>query len=33
MQLNKIDSSSQDVLTLPHMPHEAAATPTPQEER
>ncbi len=33
MQLNKLASSPQDVLTLPHMPHEAAATPTPQEER
>jgi len=33
MQLNKLASSPQDVLNLPHMPHEAAATPTPQEER
>jgi radical SAM superfamily enzyme YgiQ (UPF0313 family) len=33
MQLNRLASSHQEVLTLPHMTHEAAATPTPQEER
>jgi len=33
MQLNKLASSHSEVLTLPHMTHEAAATPTPQEER
>jgi anaerobic magnesium-protoporphyrin IX monomethyl ester cyclase len=33
MQLNKLASSHNGMLTLPHMPHEAAATPTPQEER
>jgi len=34
MQLNSLASNSQiDVAALPHMPHEAAATPTPQEER
>jgi hypothetical protein len=33
LQLNQLASSPQLELTLPHMPHEAAATPTPQEER
>jgi len=34
MQLNSLASKSQVALgSLPHMPHEAAATPTPQEER
>jgi hypothetical protein len=34
MQLNSLASKSQVALTsLPHLPHEAAATPTPQEER
>ncbi|HUE97909.1 MAG TPA: radical SAM protein [Anaerolineales bacterium] len=33
-QLNRLASKSQIALTaLPHMPHEAAATPTPQDER
>jgi len=34
LQLNSLASRVQVALTpLPHMPHEAAATPTPQEER
>jgi hypothetical protein len=33
LQLNKLASSHNGMLTLPHLPHEAAATPTPQEER
>jgi anaerobic magnesium-protoporphyrin IX monomethyl ester cyclase len=34
MQLNSLASKSQVTLaSLPHLPHEAAATPTPQEER
>ena len=34
MQLNSLASiSKSDLTSLPHMPHEAAATPTPQEER
>ena len=33
MQLNRLASSPQEILTLPHLTHEAAATPTPQEER
>ena len=33
MQLNRLASSRSSILTLPHMPHEAAATPTPQEEQ
>jgi len=33
MQLNRLASSQNGGLTVPHMPHEAAATPTPQEER
>ena len=33
MQLNRLASSQQDALTVPHMSHDAAATPTPQEER
>jgi anaerobic magnesium-protoporphyrin IX monomethyl ester cyclase len=34
MQLNSLASNLQnDLAALPHMPHEAAATPTPQEER
>jgi anaerobic magnesium-protoporphyrin IX monomethyl ester cyclase len=32
-QLNRLASSQQEALMLPHMSHEAAATPTPQEER
>ena len=32
-QLNQLASSQNGVVTLPHLPHEAAATPTPQEER
>jgi anaerobic magnesium-protoporphyrin IX monomethyl ester cyclase len=32
MQLNKLASVPQAGWMLPHMPHEAAATPTPQEE-
>jgi anaerobic magnesium-protoporphyrin IX monomethyl ester cyclase len=33
MQLNSLASNSQiDLASLPHMPREAAATPTPQEE-
>jgi len=31
-QLDRLASSHRSPLTLPHMPHEAAATPTPQEE-
>ena len=31
-QLNQLASSQMGALTLPHLPHEAAATPTPQEE-
>lgn len=31
-QLNQLASSQIRALTLPHLPHEAAATPTPQEE-
>jgi len=34
MQLNSLAAKSETTLTsLPHLPHEAAATPTPQEER
>jgi anaerobic magnesium-protoporphyrin IX monomethyl ester cyclase len=33
LQLNKLASSAHEALTLPHLPHEAAATPTPQDER
>ena len=33
LQLNRLASARTDLLPLPHMPHEAAATPTPQEER
>ena len=33
IQLNRLASSSAAGLTVPHMPPEAAATPTPQEER
>ena len=32
MQLDRLASSSKRVLNIPHMSHEAAATPTPQEE-
>jgi anaerobic magnesium-protoporphyrin IX monomethyl ester cyclase len=32
MELNRLASSHGGMLTLPHLPHEAAATPTPQEE-
>jgi anaerobic magnesium-protoporphyrin IX monomethyl ester cyclase len=32
LQLDRLASSHKSPLTLPHMPHEAAATPTPQEE-
>ena len=31
-QLNRLSFSQLDALTLPHLPHEVAATPTPQEE-
>ncbi len=31
-QLSRLASTSDIPLTLPHMPHEAAATPTPQEK-
>ena len=33
MQLNKLASAQRRELTLPHLTHDAAATPTPQEER
>ena len=33
MQLNRLASSRQQISTLPHMTHDAAATPSPQEER
>jgi anaerobic magnesium-protoporphyrin IX monomethyl ester cyclase len=33
VQLNRLASSQNGLLNVPHMPHEAAATPTPQEER
>ena len=33
MQLNRLAASQQSLLAVPHMPHEAAATPTPQDER
>lgn len=33
MQLNALASSQNGLMTLPHMTHEDAATPTPQEER
>ena len=33
MQLNALASSPSVSLTVPHLPHEAAATPSPQEER
>ena len=34
VQLNWLASNSQvDLAALPHLSHEAAATPTPQEER
>jgi radical SAM superfamily enzyme YgiQ (UPF0313 family) len=32
-QLNQLASSQNRITALPHMPHEAAATPTPQDER
>jgi anaerobic magnesium-protoporphyrin IX monomethyl ester cyclase len=32
-QLNRLAATGTDALTLPHLPHEAAATPTPQDER
>jgi anaerobic magnesium-protoporphyrin IX monomethyl ester cyclase len=32
VQLNRLASSQSRPVTLPHMPHEAAATPTPQDE-
>ena len=32
-QLNQLASSQDRGFALPHMPHEAAATPTPQDER
>jgi anaerobic magnesium-protoporphyrin IX monomethyl ester cyclase len=31
-QLNRLASSPTGMLTVPHLPHETAATPTPQEE-
>jgi anaerobic magnesium-protoporphyrin IX monomethyl ester cyclase len=33
MQLNRLAAAQHGPLTVPHMPHEAAATPTPQDER
>jgi anaerobic magnesium-protoporphyrin IX monomethyl ester cyclase len=33
LQLNRLASFPQTGLRLPHMTHEAAAIPTPQEER
>jgi anaerobic magnesium-protoporphyrin IX monomethyl ester cyclase len=33
VQLNRLASSQNRLVTLPHMPHEAAATPSPQDER
>jgi radical SAM superfamily enzyme YgiQ (UPF0313 family) len=33
MQLNRLADSHRDGWTVSHMTHEAAATPTPQEER
>jgi len=33
LQLNRLAASQNHVLSLPHMPHDAAATPTPQDER
>jgi anaerobic magnesium-protoporphyrin IX monomethyl ester cyclase len=33
LQLNHLASSPGHSLTVPHMPHETAATPTPQEQR
>jgi anaerobic magnesium-protoporphyrin IX monomethyl ester cyclase len=33
LQLNQLASSQNKIIALPHMSHEAAATPTPQEER
>jgi anaerobic magnesium-protoporphyrin IX monomethyl ester cyclase len=33
LQLKALASSSNGALTLPHLPHEAAATPSPQEDR
>ena len=32
-QLNQLASSQNRVMALPHMPHEAAAIPTPQDEK
>ena len=32
VQLNRLSASHHDLLTLPHMSHEAAAAPTPQDE-
>ena len=33
LQLNRLADSHQGTWTLPHLPHEDAATPTPQEEQ
>jgi anaerobic magnesium-protoporphyrin IX monomethyl ester cyclase len=33
LQLNRLASSQNTMLSLPHLPPKAAATPTPQEER
>lgn len=33
MQLNALASDPSNLLSVPHLPHEAAATPSPQEER
>ena len=33
MQLNQLAASQQAAWIVPHLPHEAAATPTPQEEQ
>ena len=32
-QLNRLASSQNKIFAVPHMPHEAAATPSPQDER
>jgi hypothetical protein len=32
-QLNQLAASQQGGVAVPHLPHEAAATPTPQDER
>jgi hypothetical protein len=32
MQLNRLASLQKNLLTVPHLSHEAAATPTPQDQ-